>query len=176
MDLTWLYQEENVQLLSQIVISKGALLSSLILLYVALSVILRDPKYLIAFLIPEALFNFAFFDVLAEIDLYKIEFIVYSFILFKIRANNGAVFACILILILSILSVREVHLYEAGIYDEISRIFGALIPYISAILHIFFIYTLLGKKRILRGLRAAIRLLAFNVLNTCNYLCYNKKN
>lgn len=144
----WQLQSESVAAAQNV--------NSLFVIYVVLSVIVKRPALLLAYISTELLFQLAFFDVLQEWNLYAIECIIYTYILFTIKTRKGKL-ACLSIVISSAYFVYDAYSSGAsethqGIatfaYENISLVFTSA--------HILLICSFISISRIRLCLRSFI--------------------
>lgn len=143
MDISWLQLQNESVLVAQS-------LSSLALLYLVTSIILRKPVFLLAYLFIELTVISESFLVFAEWEIYLIQTIVYTFVISQLITKKQ-VLACGILWAIAASAAAD-----AFIYGQTETVFYRNIESIALCAHLFFIYTLLPIRRIFNNLKHSI--------------------
>ena len=134
-------------------VTAGLSVSSLFILYVIVCLMIKRPVFLLAFLLPELMFNLAIFDKFEEWHLNAIELVIYSYI-FERCLTKKSKLACVAICYTAFIFGVDSFLYGVnGIYGESQTLIYENISFINSCAHIFLISTLVPIARIRNGLR-----------------------
>jgi len=146
-----LNQSQNV--LSSLTQSQSVSLSSLFILYVVVCILIKRPVFLLAFLLPELMFNLAIFDKFEGWQLNAIELVIYSYVFERCRTDKSKI-ACFIICYTALRFGIDDFFYGVnGYYGASETFIYENISLINSCAHVFFISTLISFSRIRNGLR-----------------------
>ena len=144
----WQIQSESVV--------AGQSVNSLFILYVIVCILINRSIFLLAFLLPELMFNLHFFDNLREWHLNAIELVIYSYV-FDVCITDKSKVACVIICCTAIIFGIDSYFFGGyGAYGESETIIYKNVSSINACAHILFISTLIPYSRIRGNLRNII--------------------
>lgn len=130
--------------------------NSLFIIYTVVCLFIKRPIFLLAFLLPEIMFNTSYFDNMEEWHLNAIEFIIYSYI-FEICLTKKSKLACFIICYTAfIFGLDSVLFGDNGYYGARQTFIYENISLINTLAHLFFISTLISIGRIRDSLRRFI--------------------
>ena len=145
-------------------------LNNLVFLYVILCCIIKRSVFLLAFLLPELLFNLRWFDFLSGWHINAIEVIIYSYVINSCVTNKSKL-CCGLVIITAFVFCYDSYFYgESGYYGTVETVIYKNIASINLCSHILFISSLIPVGRIRNYLRNAADVIASLSRNSA-YLC-----
>ena len=133
---------------------QGQNVSSLFIIYTIVCFFIRRPVFLLAFLLPEIMFNTSYFDNLEGWHLNTVEMIIYSYVFEVCNTRKSKIGCAIIVLITTTFAVDEFLYGVNGYYGERETIIYKNISFINACAHLFFISTLISVGRIRDNLRS----------------------
>lgn len=156
-------------------VTAGLSVSSIFILYVIVCLMIKRPVFLLAFLLPELMFNLSVFDNFEEWHLNAIELVIYSYI-FERCLTKKSKLACFAICYTAFIFGVDSFLYGVnGIYGENQTLIYENISLINSCAHIFLISTLIPIERIRDGLRDFVSgIVRFTATSDYVFIyCYN---
>ena len=155
------YQElsgtEVLTMLSSNVSSSENMNNQLLVLYVILSVIIKRPSLLLAFLLSFLLFELSLFDPVTEVSLYMLTFIIYSFVICCKGLTQRNKVACSFMLLVCIVLIYDSFFYGAnGYYGARKTFVYNNIEYISLCAHIILIISFVNISRVRCNIRGVL--------------------
>lgn len=141
----WQIQSQNVAAEQNV--------SSIFLCYVLLCFIINRPVFLLAFLLPEALYQLSIFDAISNTNKYLIEIVLYTYI-FDICTTVKSKLSCGIIVLITMLFAVDEYLFGLnGVIVESETFIYANISNINTCAHLLFISSLIPYQRIRNRLR-----------------------
>lgn len=126
----------------------------LFLVYFLLSLLIKRPSLLAAFLLSSMLFECSLFESLSEASLYLLTFATYSYVITCKSLTCIQRMGCGTILILSLTLAYDAYFYGlGGVYGEAETVIYNNIEYLALCSHIIFISTLTPYRRIGNSIR-----------------------
>tara|TARA_R110001632_G_scaffold229012_1_gene364725 strand:+ start:1673 stop:2218 length:546 start_codon:yes stop_codon:yes gene_type:complete len=154
--------------------------NSLLLIYIALSLIINRPVLLLAYLSTEMLYQLSIFDSLLEWQLFAIECIRYSYVFTTLNTLRSKS-ACAVLFSIALYFIYDAHKYGATDgYEGYQTILYKNIEYIFTCAHIFFVSSFISIRRIRYNTRKFIDSISRISLNSdymlfCWYNIYKTK-
>jgi hypothetical protein len=154
--------------------------NSLLLIYIALSLIINRPVLLLAYLSTEMLYQLSIFDSLLEWQLFAIECIMYSYVFTTLNTLRSKS-ACAVLFSIALYFIYDAHKYGATDgYEGYQTILYKNIEYIFTCAHIFFVSSFISIRRIRYNTRKFIGSISRISLNSdymlfCWYNIYKTK-
>jgi hypothetical protein len=154
--------------------------NSLLLIYIALSLIINRPVLLLAYLSTEMLYQLSIFDSLLEWQLFAIECIMYSYVFTTLNTLKSKS-ACAVLFSIALYFIYDAHKYGATDgYGGYQTILYKNIEYIFTCAHIFFVSSFISIRRIRYNTRKFIDSISRISLNSdymlfCWYNIYKTK-
>jgi hypothetical protein len=149
--------------------------TSLLLAYVILSLVINRPVLLLVYLSSEMLYQLSIFDFLLEWQLFAIECIMYSYV-FTTLNTLKAKSACALIFSTALYFIYDAHKYGVTEdYEGYQTILYKNIEYIFTCAHFIFICSFVSVERIRDSLRGFIDSFS-RIASNSDYMlvyCYN---
>ena len=140
--------------------------NSLVIIYAIVCYIIKRPVFLLAFLLPEIMFNTYYFDSMSEWKLNAIEFVIYSYV-FQMCITKKSKIACFIICYTAIHFGIDSYYYGInGIYGVRETLIYSNIQYINSCAHLLLISTLVPISRIRDGLRNIINSIVCTAANS----------
>ena len=131
----------------------GQGVNSLFIIYVVVCLMIKRPVFLLAFLLPELMFNLSAFDRLEAWHLNAIEMVIYSYVFERCLTKESKI-ACIIICYTAIHFAIDSYYYGVnGVYGESQTLIYENISTINSCAHILLICTLIPISRIRNSLR-----------------------
>jgi len=151
-------------------VEQGQSLNSLFIIYVVVCFFIKRPVFLLAFLLPEMMFNMSLFDSMAGWHLNAIEFIIYSYV-FAVCHTKKSKIACFIICYTAIHFGIDSYCFGVdGVYGERETFIYKNISLINTCAHLFFVSSLISIRRIRNNLRSFIDSIMRITANS-DYMC-----